>query len=196
MKLTTPKATVIAALIALTGIVIGSFLNPLAEKLINRPASPPEAASLPLEQLPQQVFAYAGNNNPQGGGSIFRLLYDEKSLPIYQLEYSLPGDTQGYAGLAFQLQDGPNLSAYRAVECTLLFTRLNDVVDLYFKDIAGNFNTVRVANNGANEMAVRYEFGNFPKINFNAVQEFGLVISTDFSTGEHQAAIRDVRFVK
>jgi len=196
MKLTAPQATIIAALIAVLGIVVGSFLNPFAEKLVNRPTPEPGSTAMAIEQIPQQIFAYAGNNNPDGGWGAFWLIYDEENVPNYKLEYSLPGGQYSYAGLAFLFTDGTNLSAYHAVESVVIFGGLNDVVDLYFKDIAGNFDTIRVANNGANEMVLRHEFTNFPDINFNAVKEFGIVASTDFTTGDHQVRIKNVRFAK
>lgn len=196
MKLTAPQATIIAAFIAVLGITIGSFLNPLAEKLVNQATPTPSLTSLAIEQIPQQIFAYAGNDNPEGGWGAFWLFYEHGNIPIYKLEYYLPEDRNGYAGLAFEFLDGSNLSTYKAVECTVVFSQQSDVVDLYFKDIADNFNAIRVANNGANEMALRYEFTNFPGINFNAVGEFGIVVSTDFTTGSHQVRIKNVRFVK
>jgi len=196
MHLTGPRATILAAIIAVLGIAVGAFLNPLAEKLVNTPAPTQDPASLAIEQIPQQIFAYAGNNNPDGGWSSFWLYYENEGVPVYKFEYSLPDDDNGYAGLAFKFLEGANLSAYRAVECTIIFSQQSDVVDLYFKDIAGGFNTVRVANNGANEISLRYEFANFPSVNFNAVNEFGLVVNTDFTTGSHHALVRDVQFVK
>ncbi len=196
MELTGPRATIFAALIAVGGIAIGAFLEPLADKLVNNPAPAPDTKSLAIEKIPQQVFAYAGNNNPDGGWSAFWLYYENEGAPVYKLEYFLPDDMNGYAGLAFEFNEGANLSAYQAVECTLIFRDPGDVADLYFKDIAGHFNTVRVANNNANEIVVRYEFGNYPDVNFNAVNEFGVVVSTDFITGGHHVRIRDIRFVK
>lgn len=196
MQLTGPRATIYAAMIAVLGIAVGAFLNPLAEKLINRPTPPPNQTSIALEQFSQQVFAYAGNNNPDGGWSSFWLYYEDEGIPIYKLEYFLPDDRNGYAGLAFEFLKAVDLSAYRAVECTILFNQPEDVIDLYFKDIAGNLNTVRVANNNTNEISVRFEFANFPAVNFNALDEFGMVVSTDFTTGSHHVRIKNVQFVK
>lgn len=196
MELTGPRATIFAALIAVGGIAIGAFLEPLADKWINEPASDSNPNALAVEQIPQQVFAFAGINNPDGGWSAFWLFYEDEGVPVYKLEYWLPDDMNGYAGLAFEFNEGANLSAYEAVECMLIFRDPGDVVDLYFKDIAGHFNTVRVANNNTGEIAVRYEFGNYPDVNFNAVNEFGVVVSTDFITGAHHVRIRDIRFVK
>ena len=89
-----------------------------------------------------------------------------------------------------------NLSDYNAVECVIQFNQTPDEIDLYFKDIAGNFDTIRIKSNNTNDMVLSYEFANYPNINFNAVKEFGLVVNTDFSADGHQVRIRDVHFVK
>ena len=68
------------------------------------------------------------------------LIFDASTgKPSYELGYNLPGDQNGYAGLAFQVKEGSNLSAYNAVECKVAFSQLSDVVDLYFKNIARQF---------------------------------------------------------
>ncbi len=153
--------------------------------------------ALAIEQIPQRVFPYYGEAENVGGFAKIEMIFDGiDEKPSYELNYNIPGDQKGYAGMAFQFVEGSNLSKYNAVECTVVFNQLSDVVDLYFKDIASNFNTVRVSNNGANEMMLRYEFTNFPKINFNAVKEFGIVVSTDFSSGNHRVRIKNVRFIE
>lgn len=153
-----------------------------------------EPQVLSIEQIPQQVFGYADTNS--GSWGAFWLVLDGKNATAYRFDYWLPSDNSGYAGLAFQFLEGENLSTYRAVECVIIFSQTPDEVDLYFKDIANNFDTIRVASNNANEMILRYEFTNYPTINFNAVKEFGIVVNTDFSTGGHQIRIKNIRFVK
>lgn len=196
MKLTGPQATVVAAIIAVIGIVIGSFLDPLANKVINKPAPTQNPTYLAVEQIPQDIFAYGGNNNPDGGSGVFVLIGDQENVPNYKLDYSLPGDKYGYAGLAFNFHESMNLSSYSAIELIIVFSQPFDEIDLYMKDIGSNFNTMRVVSSGANEMVLRYEFKNFPSINFNAVKEIGMVASTDFSTGTHQAILKNIRFAK
>jgi hypothetical protein len=197
----TKKATdwsvpIIVALIGVFGTCITAFFTvPAFQTWVGAFFPHSDSKSLDIEQIPQEIFAYA-DNNPDGGWGTFWVVYDDKNSPIYKLDYFLPGDKHGYAGLAFKFVGGSSLSAYDTVECVVVFSQLSDVVDLYFKDIASNFNTIRVANNGAKEMVLRYEFTNFPNINFNAVKEFGIVVSTDFSTGSHQVRIKNVRFTK
>jgi len=154
-------------------------------------ASKPQALS--IEQIPQQIFSYADTSS--GGWGAFWLIYDG-DVTTYRFDYWLPADKSGYAGLAFQFLKSGNLSSYNAVECVMIFSQPPDVIDLYFKDIADNFNTIRVTGNSTTEMALRYEFKNFTNIDFNAVKEFGIVVNADFVTGGHQIRIKNVRFVK
>ena len=46
----------------------------------------------------------------------------------------------------------------------ITFSQTNGEIDLYMKDIGNNYNAIRVANSGSNEMIVRYEFKNFPRV--------------------------------
>lgn len=163
-------------------------------RVTEKPVELPQA--LTLEQIPQDVFAYAGNNDPAGGAATFVLIVDDQNLPNYKLDYSLPGDMQGYAGLAFNFHAGMDLSEYHAIDYTIVFDQPVNEIDLYFKDISNNFNTIRVVSNGKGEMVLRHDLSNFPTVNFNAVKEVGVVASTDFSTGTYQVLIKDVRFVE
>lgn len=149
--------------------------------------------ALSIEQIPQQIFSYADASS--GGWGAFWLIYDE-NVTTYRFDYWLPADNSGYAGLAFQFLKSGNLSPYSAVECVMTFDQSPGAIDLYFKDIANNFDTIRVTSNSTNEMVLRYEFTNFPNIDFNAIKEFGVVVNADFVTGGHQVRIKNVRFVK
>jgi hypothetical protein len=180
----------------IVGLLTISFAFPPFQEWVRNLGNDQKIETLAIEQINQRVFAYYGEAENAGGFGKLDLIYTGiEAGPTYELSYNLAGDQTGYAGLAFQFDSGSNLSRYNAVECTVVFSQPNDVVDLYFKDIAGNFNTIRVSNNGANEMVLRYEFTNFPKINFNAVKEFGIVTSTDFTSGSHKVRIKDVRFI-
>lgn len=191
------RATIIVALIGLLGIIVTIILSPLRQNIgSDKPDPTPDSTSLSIEQIPHDIFAYAGNNNPDGGGGTFVLINDQETIPNYKLDFSLPSDKRGYAGLAFNFHEGMNLSEYSAIECIVIFSQPRDEIDLYFKDIGSAFDTIRVVSNGANEMSLRYEFKNFPDINFNAIKEFGIVASTDFSTGTHQVVLKNIRFTR
>ncbi|MBI5294312.1 MAG: hypothetical protein HY869_02470 [Chloroflexi bacterium] len=176
-------------------LLVGVLAFPPFQEWVRDRLSDQKIEPLGIEQMSPRVFAYYGEADNLGGFARLELIFDAGAeRPSYELSYNLPGDQHGYTGMAFQFKEGSNLSRYGAVECIVIFSELSDVVDLYFKDIAGNFNTIRVSNNGVGEMRLRYEFTNFPAINFNAVKEFGIVVSTDFSTGSHKVQIKDVRF--
>ena len=160
------------------------------------PAALNVSDTLAIEQISQDIFAYAGNNNPDGWSGTFVLINDREKVPNYKLDYSLLDDKYGFAGLAFNFHESMNLSAYSAIEFVIIFSQALDEIDLYFKDDGKNFNTLRVVSGGTNEMTLRYEFKNFPDINFNAVKEIGLVASTVFSTGTHQIVVKNIRFAK
>jgi hypothetical protein len=175
--------------------VIGAVVGPIVVKCFgggcdNTPRT------LTIESIPQTIFAFAGNDNPDGGWSAFSLVYDEKLVPTYRFEFSLPGDKYGYAGLVFQFPKGENLADYRTVEFTLVLMHPDDKVDLFIKDISSNNNSIHVEGNGANEMNLSYNFTNFPDINFNAVKEIGLIANSDYEQGSHELRLKNLRFVK
>jgi len=192
--LTGPIATILAALIAVIGIVIGAFLNPLANKIINRSTPTPSSESLKIEQIPQQIFSYS-ETGPEGW-DVFWLIREDQGRTIYKFEYNLPSGESGFAGLAFNFTSGIDLSAYDAIELVIMFDQSLEEVDFYFKDIAKDLNTIRIANKGSNEMALHYKFVDFPNINFHAIQEIGVIVNADFMTGEHRVYLKDITFVK
>jgi len=178
------------------GIYGPIYATQTAEAMVSQHTASLESESLAVEQIPLDVFAYAGNDNPDGGKGTFVLINDQNSKPTYKLDYFLPNDKPGFAGLAFNFHEGINLSTNNAIECMITFSQTNGEIDLYMKDIGNNYNAIRVANSGSNEMIVRYEFKNFPNINVNAVKEIGIVAKTDFTTGSFQVVIKNIRFVR
>ena len=197
------------ASITTKGVILGALIGALATVITALLAFPPfqdwvrtwgkpleSQQEIAIEQIPLDIFAYAGNNNPDGGTATFVLIVDDANTQNYKLDYSLLGDKYGFAGLAFNFHESMNLSTYKVIECILIFSQPLDEINLYIKDIGKNFNTIRIVSNGSGEMALRYEFRNFPDINFNAVKEVGIVASTDFSTGTHQVVIKNIKFAK
>ena len=152
-------AVISSTAMLLVGLVAAFLAFPPFQEWVRDWLSDRKIEPLGIEQMSPRVFAYYGEADNLGGFGRLELIFDaDTGKPSYDLAYTLPVDQTGYAGLAFQFTKGLNLSGYRAVECIVTFTQPGDVVDLYFKDIAGNFNTMRVANNGADEMLLRYEF--------------------------------------
>jgi len=193
----TVVGTIIVAIISLIGnLMLGYWQFILKPGEAEKPEHALPSESLAAEQIPLDLFAYGGNDNPDGGYATFVLVNDREAVPNYRLDYSLPADKYGYAGLAFKFHESMDLSTYDAIECAITFSRPAGEIDLYLKDMDDHFNTVRVISSGVGEVALHYDFQNFPDIDFNAVREIGLVASTDFSTGLHQVIIRNIRFAR
>ena len=155
------------------------------------------SSTLAIEQIPHEVFAYAGNDIKDGGKGTFSLIYDNDKVPNYKLEYFLLGDKYGYAALAFKFPKAQNLSNFSRIECTIIFGQSHDRIELYAKDISNNSGTMLAEpKSESNEMVLHYEFTNFPNVVFTAIQEIGIIASTDYSTGSHEVRIKSLRFVK
>jgi len=195
-KATTIVPIVVAVISLIGNLVLGYWQFILKPGEANQLTATPEPSSLAIENIPLDIFAYGGNGESEGGFGTFVLIHDRENIPNYKLDYSLPNDRHGYAGLAFNFHDSMNISGYNSIEYMILFSQSRDEIDLYIKDVSDHFNTIRIVNNGANEMTFRHEFKNFPSINFNAVKEIGLVVSTEFSTGTHQVVVKDIRFTR
>jgi hypothetical protein len=194
-KLTDPQALVMAAVIGVIGIVVGAVATPLAQKWVNSPATPDTPQSLEIEQIPQNIVSYAGNS-AEGNWSGFLLIYDNSTTPVYELNYVLPVDKAGFAGLVFQFAESQNLSEYHAIQFELVFGQPNDEIDFFVRDISNNVSRVHVVANSQSEMILRYEYSNFNNANFNAIKEVGLDATTDFISGNHMVRIKNILFVK
>jgi hypothetical protein len=193
-----PSSSTVPVLVAIIGAlatIIVTLLTIFKEPILAW-FTAPDIKSLAIEEIPQKVFVFAGNDNPDGGWGMFDLIYDNMHTPVYQMSYSLPDDKYGYAGLVFQFPDGYDLSDYTAVEFTIQFGEATDKIDLFIKDIGNNNNKISIAGNGENEMNLIYQFSNFPGINFSAVKEIGVFASTDLAAGYHQVKVKNVHFVK
>jgi hypothetical protein len=188
---------IIQAFAMIVVAVIGAIVGPIVTKCFTgEGCGNNEPKSIAIETMPQNVFVYAGNNSPDGGWGAFSLIYDEKQLPNYKMEYFLPDDKYGYAGLVFKFVDGENLSAYQAIELTVVFGAGSDEIDLFIKDISYNSSSIRITGSGTDEMVLRYDLKNFHDINFNAVKEVGVFADNNFIKGSHQVLVKNVRFVK
>jgi hypothetical protein len=201
MKINDPIAVIIAAVIGVFGIVmgvvIGAFLNPFASKLINQPTPTANPTLFPIENFPQQVFAYYGNAEGVGGAANVNLLYDGiHSYPSYHLDYNIPQGQTGYAGMAFQLDNGQNVTSYNAIEFTIQFSDTNIPIDFYVKDITGQSSSMRILSTSTDKMKLRYELDNFKGIDFNAFKEVGLNSDNTFSSGRHIVTISGISFVR
>jgi hypothetical protein len=211
-RVTTRRPVPFLGMFAILGPIIGAFIGYLGTiQAVNIPIHTTQTAAaqttlapmkiadqgyLEIEQIPQHVFVFAGNNNPDGGYGTFDLIYQEGAHPVYQMTYSLPTGKYGYAGLVFQFPDGYDLSDYQEIKFSLHFQQPGDQIELYIRDIAGHNNTVQVGGNGQSELELGSAFSNFPDINFKAVKEIGWIASTTYAQGDHQLQVKDVYLVK
>ncbi|MBL6960646.1 MAG: hypothetical protein ISR59_06015 [Anaerolineales bacterium] len=190
------KTAIIVAFIGVVGIVIGAILGPLVEKWMNGLGEEKAPVYLPIEEIPQKIFPYAGNDNPNGGWSTLWLIYDEEKSPAYKFEYNLPVDKYGHAGLAFQFDEPQNLDAYSAVEFTIQFSEADGRIDFFIKDNTDKNAQMQVVAKGTGEAVIQYRFSNFPGIEFSAIKEIGLNVDTTVITGNYRLEIKDIHFVE
>lgn len=191
------RGNIISAFIgAITVLITAFFAFPPFQEFVKSLGQTGESQPLAMEAIPRDVFVFAGNDNPDGGRGTFSLIYHDEDIPNYRMEYSLPEDKYGYAGMVFRFPGGYNLSAYKTIEFTIMFKTPNDEIELFVKDIGGKNDSIRIVNNGKNEMNLSYGFANFTNINFNAVMEIGVFASTNFSTGSHDVWVKNIHFVK
>ncbi len=185
------------AVIGLVGTCVAAFFAiPAFQTWVGSLFSPSNPKSLAVEEIPQRVFAYYGNAVNLGGVSTVNLAYDGSSpYPSYMLDYNVPAGQTGYAGMAFQFNNGQNMTRYNAVEFTIQFNEINVPIDFYVKDISNEDGYIRILSTSTDKMKLRYELGNFKQVNFNALKEVGFNSDNSFSSGRHIVTISGIRFV-
>jgi hypothetical protein len=195
LELNGPRATILAAIIAVIGIAIGAFLNPLAEKVVNKPTPTQDSTVLKIEQLPLTIFTYDGREKNIGGWSNLGISYLDK-IPYYGFSYSVPADQTGYAGIAFRFIDGQNISEYQRIEFTIKFDdkESEHSIDLYLADISYQKSHIRITVIGSEERKESHLLSNFSGVNMNAIQEITFNIDNSIAAGAHSITISNIRF--
>ncbi len=187
------RSGIIIAIIGLIGGLLIAILPPFVAKLA---AAPTETKGLAMEQIEQKIFAYYGEAENVGGFAKIDLAYDGvHEKPSYILNYNIPGDKTGYAGVAFQFKKSLDVESYRAIEFEIRFDAANVPIDFYVKDANKNGATMRILSTGTDPLRMRYELTNFKGIEFNALKEVGFNADNTFSTGAHIVTIRSMQFV-
>ncbi len=192
------RSTIIVAIIGLIGIVATAILDPLGQKWINQPTPTSTSTFYPIENFPQQDFPYFGDETSTGKSGVAALyvLYDgSNQFPRYLLDYNVPQEPSGYAGLSFQFTNGQNVANYNAIEFTIQFSDTNIPIDFYAKDITGQSSSIRILSSSTDKMNIRYALDDFSGIDFNALKEVGFNSDNTFSTGRHTITVSDIRFV-
>ncbi len=163
----TVAGTILVAIISLIGnlfSVYWQFIRKPDEASQRTPT--PVSNSLAIEQIPQRVFAYYGNAENLGGFATVNLAYDGMApYPSYILDYNVPEGQTGYAGMAFQFDEGQNVLGYKAIEFTIQFNDVNIPIDFYVKDISNKGGNIRILSTSTEKMKLRYDLGNFKDVN-------------------------------
>ena len=184
------------AIIGLVGTCITAFFAiPGFQNWVGLLFTPTNPKSLAIEQISQRVFPYYGEAENVGGFAKIELLFDGvDEKPSYEFKYILPANQPGYAGIAFQFENGLNVSSYKTIVFKIQFDEVGNSVDFYLKDIGGKKSSIRIVSKDTNELTLRYELSNFPEVNPNALLEIGLNVQDVFSSGQHTVTIRQIRF--
>jgi hypothetical protein len=189
---------ILVAVIGLIGTCITAFFAiPGFQNWIGSLFTPLNSKPLVIEQIPQRVFPYYGEAENVGGFAKIELLFDGvDEKPSYELKYNIPANQPGYAGIAFQFENGLNVSSYKTIVFKIQFDDVGNSVDFYIKDIGGKKSSIRIVSKDTNELTLRYDLSNFPEVNFNALLEIGLNVQDIFSSGQHAITIQQISFEK
>ena len=165
-------------------------------KITTREEAPPSQSDVAIESMPVHIFAFAGNNNPDGGWSVLDIFYEDDSKPIYKFTYILPTDgTSGYAGLTFKFEQEVDLSEFESISF-LLRIPPNEEVDLLIKDISEKELRYLLRGGPQDETEVDIAFSNFTDINLKAVREIMFFVDTDLITGDHSFFAKEIKFLR
>jgi len=157
--------------------------------------APPPQTEVPIESMPVHIFAFAGNNNPEGGWSVMDVYYTD-NLPSYNFTYALPTDGKtGYAGMTFKFEQGADLSEFESV-AFLLTIPPNEEADLLVKDIAGKELRYRVRGGPQAETKLEISLSNFKDVNLKAVREVMFFVDTGFVIGDHAFSVKEMKFLR
>lgn len=165
-------------------------------KITTREEAPPSQSDAAVESMPVHIFAFAGNNNPEGGWGVLDIFYEDDLKPIYKLTYSIPADgTSGFAGLTFKFEQEADLSEFESISF-LLRIPPGEEVDLLIKDISEKELRYRLRGGPQAETEMDIALSNFSDINLKAVREVMFFVDTGFITGNHSLFVKDMKFLR
>jgi hypothetical protein len=168
-----------------------------------------ESKVVSIEEIPFKVFAYGGVNEPNGGqgSGTLTLVRNGITSTEYYLDYYLPDEGDGYAGLAFRFLDSQDWTPYEFVEVTISFEDKEASCDFGVRDITGEVGYVRLGGSdpssdialtisGKQQTAKIPLATNFKSVNQKVVYE--LIFNTDsyFTRGRHMFKISSIKLLK
>lgn len=202
MKLTGPQATIIAAIIAVFGIAVGSFLSPLAEKVINKPTPTLNPTSLAVEEIPFWISTYDGEGDSDpaccAGRGVLEYGNNVSHFPEYILTYIPSGDGSkySYAGIDFVFKPSQNLFDYKNIEFTLTFSNKVSQAEFKFEDIAKTIESFRLVGSVDSEKSYVIPFENFTTVDFKAIRAISFQVDSAFASGRSNITVKNIRFIK
>jgi hypothetical protein len=161
-----------------------------------------------VEEVPFKVFAYGGVNEPQGQGSgTLTLIRNGITGTEYSLEYFLPDEGDGYAGLAFRFLDPQDWTPYESVEVTVSFEDPEASCDFGIRDIADKIGYVRLGGgnpasdidltiSGKQQTAKIPLAASFETVNRKVVHELIFNADSYFIRGRHILKIISIKLLK
>jgi|WetSurMetagenome_2_1015567.scaffolds.fasta_scaffold42929_3 hypothetical protein len=161
-----------------------------------------------IEEIPFKVFAYGGVNetNGQGSGTLI-LVRNGITGTEYYLDYFLPDEGDGYAGLAFRFLDPQDWTPYEFVEITVSFEDPEASCDFGIRDIADKIGYVRLggsnptsdidlAISGKQQTAKIPLATSFETVNRKVVHELIFNADSYFVRGHHILKIISIKLLK
>jgi hypothetical protein len=162
-----------------------------------------------IEEIPFEVFAYGGDNDPTIGKGSGTLLVVRNGITgtEYYLDYFLPDEGDGYAGLAFRFLDSQDWTPYEFVEVTISFEDKEASCDFGIRDYADEVGYVRLGGsdpssdialtiNGKQQTAKIPLATNFKTVNRKIVHELIFNADSYFVRGHHVLKIISVKLLK
>lgn len=199
LEITEGLAIIIAALIALLGIIVGAFLTPWAAKLINQPTPTPKPTSLAIEQIPYRIYSYYSENAVCCAGSaLFEYGNNADRPPGYSLIYTMPSDKSksSFGGIAFEFTPSLNISEYQYVKFTITFSGQASQIDVKFEDIAKTQESIHETREANSTNPINVPLASFSKIDFKAIRIIAFEVKGDFAPGSGRIGIKDIQFSK
>jgi hypothetical protein len=167
-----------------------------------------ERKEFSIEGIPFKVFAYEGINETEGQGSgTLTLVRNGLAGTEYTLDYFLPDEGDGYAGLAFRFLDPQDWTPYEFIEVTLSFEDSEASCDFGIRDIADNIGYVRLggsnptngidlAISGKQQTAKIPLATSFEAVNRRVVHELIFNADSYFVRGHHMIKIISIKLLK
>jgi hypothetical protein len=161
-----------------------------------------------IDEVPFRVFAYGGVNEPQGQGSgTLTLVRNGITSTEYSLDYFLPDEGDGYAGLAFRFLDPQDWTPYEFVEVTVSFEDPEASCDFGIRDIADKIGYVRLGSSnptrdidlvisGKQQTAKIPLATSFETVNRKVVHELIFNADSYFVRGHHIFKIMSIKLLK